>query len=173
MSGASPPAVEGEVLRIGELATRAGVTTRTLRYWGEIGLVNPTRRLGSGERVYSSEELERVIHIRELQELLGLTLAEIQIVLESEDALERARKARRASATTARRLELLDNAIESHTRLIEKVDDRLSRIAMFRDEWVQRIDRMTARMAELRSEQESTTERPGVKKHSRETTDHS
>jgi MerR family transcriptional regulator, repressor of the yfmOP operon len=152
MSGVSPPIVQGEVLRIGELATRAGVTTRTLRYWGEIGLIKPTRRLGSGERVYSSEELERVIHIREIQELLGLTLAEIQIVLESEDAIERIRKARRASATTARRLELLDNAIESHARLIEKIDDRLSRIATFRDEWVQRIERMKVRTSELRSE---------------------
>jgi MerR family transcriptional regulator, repressor of the yfmOP operon len=152
MSGVSPPIVQGEVLRIGELATRAGVTTRTLRYWGEIGLIKPTRRLGSGERVYSSEELERVIHIREIQELLGLTLAEIQIVLESEDAIERIRKARRASATTARRLELLDNAIESHARLIEKIDDRLSRIATFRHEWVQRIERMKVRTSELRSE---------------------
>ncbi len=165
MSGFPSSIVQGEVLRIGELATRAGVTTRTLRYWGEIGLVEPTSRLGSGERVYSSEELERVIHIRELQELLGLTLAEIQIVLESEDAIERLRKARRASATTARRLELLENAIESHARLIEKIDDRLSRIATFRDEWVQRIERMKVRTSELRSEQESATEQPGVKKH--------
>jgi DNA-binding transcriptional MerR regulator len=155
MSGVPLSIVQGEVLRIGELATRAGVTTRTLRYWGEIGLVKPTSRLGSGERVYSSEELERVIHIRELQELLGLTLAEIQIVLESEDAIERIRKARRASATTARRLELLDNAIESHARLIEKIDDRLSRIATFRDEWVQRSERMKLRTVELRSGQES------------------
>ncbi len=158
MSSVPASIVQGEVLRIGELATRAGVTTRTLRYWGEIGLVQPTKRLGSGERVYSSEELERVLHIRELQELLGLPLAEIQIVLESEDALERVRKARRASETTALRLELLDNAIQSHARLIEKIDDRLSRIATFRDEWVQRIDRMKARAVELRSEQESVTD---------------
>jgi DNA-binding transcriptional MerR regulator len=164
MSDVQPPIVQGEALRIGELATRAGVTTRTLRYWGEIGLVKPTSRLGSGERVYSSEELERVIHIRELQELLGLTLAEIQIVLESEDAIERIRKARRASATTTRRLELLEHAIESHARLIEKIDDRLSRIAIFRDEWAERVERMKVRTVELRTEQELAAEKPEAKK---------
>ena len=143
----------GEVLRIGEVARRAGVTTRTLRYWGEIGLVKPSDRRGSGERVYSLEELERVIHVRELQELLGLTLAEIHIVLASEDAVERARRARRANASAVRMLELIDSAIEAHSRLIERMDDRLARTTTFRDEWVQRGQRMRARAAELRAEQ--------------------
>jgi len=145
--------VEGVPLRIGELAKRAGLTTRTLRYWEELGLVKPTDRLCSGERLYLSAELERVIHIRELQELLGLTLAEIRIVLESEDAVERVRRARRAGASTARRLTLLDDAIEAHSRLIERMDDRLARITAFRDEWVERGERMRARLAELRSEE--------------------
>jgi DNA-binding transcriptional MerR regulator len=148
------PTVEGVPLRIGELAKRASVTTRTLRYWEEFGLVTPTDRRESGERLYSSASLERVAHIRELQELLGLTLAEIRIVLESEDAAERARSARRAGASTVRRLALLADAIEAHERLVEKMDDRLARIAAFRDEWVERGERMRARSAELRSEED-------------------
>jgi DNA-binding transcriptional MerR regulator len=149
VSGASL-AVEGQ-LRIGELAKRAGLTTRTLRYWEECGLVKPTDHRFSGERLYLPTDLERVVHIRELQELLGLTLAEIRIVLESEDAVERARNARIAGAPTARRLALIDDAIEAHSRLIERMDDRLARIAAFRDEWVQRGKRMRERSAELRA----------------------
>ena len=91
-------------------------------------------------------------HIRELQELLGLTLAEILIVLESEDAIERARNARRAGASRTRRLALIDDAIEVHSRLIERMDDRLARITAFRDEWVDRGQRMRARSAELLAE---------------------
>jgi DNA-binding transcriptional MerR regulator len=144
--------VEGVSLRIGELAKRAGVTTRTLRYWEEFGLVKPTDHRDSGERLYSSASLDRVAHIRELQELLGLTLAEIRIVLESEDAVERARSARLVGASRTRRLALLDDAIEAHSRLIERIDDRLARIAAFRDEWVDRGERMRARSAELRAE---------------------
>jgi len=146
-----PPALEEVRIRIGELASQAGVTPRTLRYWEELGLVQPTDHRCSGERLYSSLALERVIHIRELQDLLGLTLAEIRIVLESEDAVERVRRAKNAGASTARRLALLDNAIEAHSRLIERMDDRLDRIAAFRDDWVRRGERMRERAAELRS----------------------
>jgi DNA-binding transcriptional MerR regulator len=145
-------AEDGVSMRIGELAKRAGLTTRTLRYWEEFGLVKPTDHRFSGERLYSKAELERVIHVRELQELLGLTLAEIRIVLESEDAVERARSARQAGASPARRVALLEQAIEAHSRLIERMDDRLARIAAFRDEWVQRGERMRERLEELRSE---------------------
>jgi DNA-binding transcriptional MerR regulator len=143
--------VEGQ-LRIGELAKRAGLTTRTLRYWEECGLVKPTDHRFSGERLYLPADLERVIHIRELQALLGLTLAEIRIVLESEDAVERARNARLSGAPTERRLALIDDAIDAHTRLIERMDDRLSRISAFRDEWVEHGKRMRERSAELRAE---------------------
>ena len=70
MSG-TPQLAEDEVsMRIGELAKRAGLTTRTLRYWEEFGLVKPTDHRFSGERLYSKADLERVIHVRELQELL-------------------------------------------------------------------------------------------------------
>jgi MerR family transcriptional regulator, repressor of the yfmOP operon len=147
------PALARSPLRIRELAKSAGLTTRTLRHWEQVGLVKPTDRLDSGERLYSATELERVTHIRELKELLGLTLAEIRIVLESEDAVERVRRARRAGASADRRLALLDDAIEAHSRLIEKMDDRLARIAAFRDEWVERGERMRERSAELRAEE--------------------
>jgi DNA-binding transcriptional MerR regulator len=142
-------------LRIGELARQAGVTTRTLRYWEECGLVQPTDHLCSRERRYLPAELERVAHIRELQELLGLTLAEIRIVLESEDAVERARSARLAGASKTRRLALIDDAIESHSRLIERIDERLARIAAFRRDWVERGKRMRARSVELRIENDA------------------
>jgi DNA-binding transcriptional MerR regulator len=146
--------VEGQ-LRIGELAKRAGLTTRTLRYWEECGLVKPTDHRFSGERLYLPADLERVIHIRELQALLGLTLAEIRIVLESEDAVERARSARLAGASKTRRLALIDDAIESHSRLIERIDERLARIAAFRRDWVERGKRMRARSVELRIENDA------------------
>ncbi len=153
MNGAPPMTGSEAQVRIGELAALAGVTTRTLRYWEELGLVKPIDHRCSGERLYSSAEVERVTHIRELQELLGLTLAEIRMVLESEDAVERARRAKSAGASTARRLALLENAIAAHSRLIERMDDRLARIAAFRDEWIERGERMGERSAELRREQ--------------------
>ncbi len=139
-------------LRIGEVAKQTGVTPRTLRYWEEIGLLRPAAHRGSGERLYSLVEQERVIHIRELQDLLGLTLAEIQDVLRSEDTLERARRAARAAAPTQKRLPLLADAIEANDRLVERINERLARISQFRDECVERGERMAVRRAELEAE---------------------
>ena len=74
-----------EVLRIGEVAKLTGLTTRTLRYWEELGLIRPSGYRGGGERLYSPTDMARVTRIRDLQELLGFSLAEVRVVLETED----------------------------------------------------------------------------------------
>jgi DNA-binding transcriptional MerR regulator len=145
---------EAPRLRIGEVAKRTGLTPRTLRYWEELGLLKPCEHRGSGERLYSVAEVDRVVHIRELQDLLGLTLAEIQVVMASEDALERARRAYRAGAPTARRLRLLADAIEANGRLVERIDDRLRRITAFRDECIARGERLRVRSDDLQADRE-------------------
>jgi len=150
---AAPVADVGRPLRIGEVSERSGLTTRTLRYWEEIGLLQPVGYRESGERLYSPAELGRVTRIRELQELLGLTLAEIGAVLKSEDAVDRARQARESGAPIVDRLRLLKEAIDAHDRLVERIDDRLARIAAFRDEWVAKGRRMKDRAKELESGQ--------------------
>jgi DNA-binding transcriptional MerR regulator len=61
-------------MRIGELARQAGVSTRALRHYEELGLVLP-RRTPNGYREYAAEELRAVAEIRSLAEL-GFTLEE-------------------------------------------------------------------------------------------------
>jgi DNA-binding transcriptional MerR regulator len=136
-------------LRIGEVAQRAGVTTRTLRYWEQIGLVTPSERLGSGHRFYSPDDLDRVNRIRELQVLLGLSLAEIRAVLDADDVLGRLRIAYREGARADRQRRLLAEAIVANDRLIGRLDDTLRRIEEFRAERVAKGERMRARAAEL------------------------
>jgi DNA-binding transcriptional MerR regulator len=46
-------------MRIGELATRCGVSVRSLRYYEEHELVLPTRTNG-GQRTYGEDAVERV-----------------------------------------------------------------------------------------------------------------
>ncbi len=149
--------------RIGEMAKETGLTARTLRYWEEIGLLQPVGHRGSGERLYSAAELERVVHIRELQGLLGLTLAEIHDVLASEDTLEQARRAARADAPTPKRLRLLQEAIRANETLVERINERLARIGEFRDECAGRGDRLRARRIELEAEVRGQGPRPKPK----------
>lgn len=54
-------------MRIGELAERAGVSTRTLRYYESRGLL-PARRAVNGYRVYGEGDLRLVEQIRTLQD---------------------------------------------------------------------------------------------------------
>jgi DNA-binding transcriptional MerR regulator len=68
-------------LRIGEVAERAEVTTKTLRYYESIGLLPLAERTASGYRSYGPDIVERVRFIRDAQ-ATGLSLAEIQSILE-------------------------------------------------------------------------------------------
>ena len=54
-------------MRIGELAARAGTTTRTLRYYEARGLL-PARRSGNGYRSYDEADLRLLRQIRTLQD---------------------------------------------------------------------------------------------------------
>ncbi len=125
------------VLRIGEVAKLTGLTTRTLRYWEEVGLLRPSAHRASGERLYSAADMARATRIRDLQELLGFSLAEVGAVLDTEDVdvLDRVRSEYRAGdLPDERRRELLDDAIEANDKLLDKLDTTLARIGAFRDE---------------------------------------
>lgn len=125
------------VIPIGELAQRTGVTTRTLRYWEELGLLRPSGHRSGGERLYLPTDMARVTRIRDLQELLGFSLAEVRMVLETEDvdALDRARSELLwGDAGPDRRRRLLLDAVDANDRLLVRLDDTLARIRAFRDE---------------------------------------
>ncbi|GAA1350117.1 MerR family transcriptional regulator [Streptomyces beijiangensis] len=61
-------------MRIGELADRAGMTTRALRYYESRGLL-PARRAGNGYRDYDEDDLALLHQIRTLQDF-GFDLEE-------------------------------------------------------------------------------------------------
>jgi DNA-binding transcriptional MerR regulator len=68
-------------MRIGEVAERARVTTKTVRYYESIGLLPTPERTASGYRSYGPATLERLQFIRDAQ-ATGLSLTEIQSILE-------------------------------------------------------------------------------------------
>lgn len=68
-------------MRIGELAQKAGVTPRTIRYYENLGLLSPSEREGTGFRYYTETELAKLQKIDCLKSL-GLTLEEITTVID-------------------------------------------------------------------------------------------
>ncbi|RMH04460.1 MAG: MerR family transcriptional regulator [Planctomycetota bacterium] len=63
-------------LDIADLARLAGVSSRTIRYYGELGLIRPEARGAGGRRLYGPDALQRLRFISRLKNL-GLTLEEI------------------------------------------------------------------------------------------------
>lgn len=69
---------------INKLAKLAGVSTRTLRYYDEFGLLSPTRMSSNGYRIYGQKEIDRLQQILFYREL-DVPLEEIKNILSSKD----------------------------------------------------------------------------------------
>jgi len=68
-------------VRIGELAAKSGITTKTLRFYEEKGLLPPPERAANGYRDYGPSALSRLDFIRRGR-AAGLTLTQIRDVIE-------------------------------------------------------------------------------------------
>jgi len=69
-------------MTIGELALEAGVSVRTIQYYNKEGLLMPSARTQGNQRLYSSEDRERLYKILCLK-YMGLSLAEIRERIDS------------------------------------------------------------------------------------------
>jgi DNA-binding transcriptional MerR regulator len=74
-------------VRISEVARAVGTTTRTIRYYEEIGLLpgSVDRELGA-HRTYEEGDVERLREVLQLKHLLGVSLDELKTLVEAEDA---------------------------------------------------------------------------------------
>jgi DNA-binding transcriptional MerR regulator len=111
---------EERLYGIDELAERAGVSRRTVRYYIERGLLPPPTGLGRGKH-YTDEHLATLVSIRELQER-GVPLAE---VVARRDAPPPAVVARPAPVQTSWSRIVLADGLELHLRGRRLDEERL------------------------------------------------
>lgn len=71
-------------MRIGELASRTGVSAQTIRYYENIGVLPEAVRMPNGYRNYDDTAAKRLSFIRDAQ-TSGLSLTEIQMILDMKD----------------------------------------------------------------------------------------
>ena len=96
--------------RIAEVARRSGFTTSTLRYYEQIGLLQPVARTGAGYRVYDDDALDRLAFIARAKQV-GCSLDEIV-------DLTRAWDGGRCAPVQAKLQELVDDKIaDAQTRI--------------------------------------------------------
>ncbi|MET8579253.1 MerR family transcriptional regulator [Streptomyces collinus] len=119
-------------MRIGELAARAGTTTRTLRYYEARGLL-PARRDDKGHRTYDEGHLRLLRQIRTLQDF-GFDLEETRPFVECLRAGHPEGDSCPASLLVYRRkLDELDSLIGQLTRVRRTVAGELERAERARD----------------------------------------
>src|SRR5262245_30419138 len=101
-------------------ARMLGMHPQTLRKYERLGLVQPTRTIGS-MRLYSQDELERLKIIKRLVDDWGINLAGVQRLLSIADVVQRLRPLMRDEALSAR---------DGRRRLAHELD-QLNRILGF------------------------------------------
>jgi DNA-binding transcriptional MerR regulator len=135
-------------LRIGEAAALAGMSTRTLRYYQELGLLTPSGTTAGGARRYSDVDVARLHRIRHLRDLVGFNLTEIGVVLNAEDRLAEIRREWWAEPSRDRARELLHEALAINADLQEAVRTKMSGLQEFLAGLEQRADNVRRRLAE-------------------------
>lgn len=109
-----------EITSIGELATSLGLTTRTIRYWEEVGIIESVQRSDGATRGFTPYYVRRIKFIIKLKEL-GLTIKEMQ------DLYVAYGEAKQTERMVPRLVEILDEHID-------KIDEKISKLASLKQE---------------------------------------
>jgi DNA-binding transcriptional MerR regulator len=116
---------------IGEVAARAGVSTRTLRYYQELGLLDPAGSSPGGSRRYSTEDVARLDRILELRDVMGFDLDRINAILHAEDRLAELRREVLAGVSRERHKDVVVEAITINNGMRAQVAERLDVLQSF------------------------------------------
>ena len=146
------------LLRIGEAAKRAGVTTRTLRYYQELGLLEPSGATPGGNRLYSEADVERLRRILDLRDVMGFDLDRIRLFLRSEDRLAELRAEAQRGISAQRRREMLAEASDLNARMQAEVNAKAGLLQGMLAELRAKASRYDDIRAELDAEHEQVPE---------------
>ena len=100
------------LLTVGELATRCGLTVRTLHHYDAIGLLAPSLRSDAGYRLYDRRCIERLHRIQALRHL-GLSLTDIDTALSGPQ--------RPLAEVVERQIAQIDQELAQATRLRQRL----------------------------------------------------
>ncbi|MGZ8804897.1 MAG: MerR family transcriptional regulator [Microbacterium sp.] len=105
------------LFQIGEVTERVGLSLRTVRYYEEVGLVTPSARTDGGFRLYSEEDVQRLLEVKSMK-AFDLTLEEM-----------------------GRLLDLLDRSAAAHTLDTADLDQLQSELGEYASRAVQLLEK--------------------------------
>ena len=154
--------IDRTLLKIQEVSAETGLTTRAIRYYEELGLLEPAGRSEGAYRLYDASDLERLRTIKELRDEAGFSLAAIGQLLEDEAARERNRERFRTSHDPSERRALINDARDRVERQIETLEAKAARIAEMIVAAKDRRQHLDEHLAELDGGPDPHPERRGM-----------
>ena len=131
----NPESESKQITSIGELAKCLGVTTRTLRYWEEVGIIESEERSDGANRGYSPYYVRRIKFILKLKDM-GLSIREMQ------DLYAAYGEAKETHQMIPKLIAILDK----HT---QQVDEKINKLHLLRNEITDYRQKMADRHAIL------------------------
>jgi len=116
------------LLRIQEVAEEVGLTARSIRYYEEVGLLEPAARSEGAYRLYDADDVARLQFIKGLRDDAGFSLAEIGRLLEDETARAANRTRFRESRSAIERRDVLLDGIERIDRQVATLRAKIDRL---------------------------------------------
>lgn len=135
------PQIEGPIFTISELADDLGVSTRTIRYYEEVGLLEPKRLEDIGQRLYGMRERARLKLVLRGKRL-GFSLAEIKEMIDLYDV-------------DPTEKEQLIRTIEYGERRLRELDELCKDLEIIREEILDYHRKFVARLKDLTGEVDS------------------
>jgi DNA-binding transcriptional MerR regulator len=132
---------ERPLYTIEQVATRTGMTKRTLRYYEEVGLLLPTGRTEGNYRRYSETDVQRLERIKKLRDLLGFSLTDIRKLLEAEDERGQIKLAYQHETEVAAKLAQLDRADELIKEQLELIEQKITGLEQMRRSLLATLER--------------------------------
>jgi DNA-binding transcriptional MerR regulator len=125
---------ENEIISIGEISRSLGLSTRTLRYWEEVGIIESVDRTKHASRGYTPYMVRRIKFIVRLRDL-GLTIKEMQYLY-------------KIYGDAKKTDQLIPELIRIFDQHIGTIDEKISNLNYLRAEIVKYRKRMLEKLAE-------------------------
>jgi DNA-binding transcriptional MerR regulator len=139
-----------QLFRIGEVADRLGVTTRTIRYYEERGLLrHGNRRPKGSHRLYAQTDIVRLQELIRLRDLLGLSLEDLVELAEAEEARACLRAHWDTTTDDEERMRIVEEALPLVERQLELVTARQKTLETFAGELKEKLDQIKQVRREL------------------------
>jgi DNA-binding transcriptional MerR regulator len=140
------------LLRIQEVADVVGLTTRSIRYYEEIGLLAPAARSEGAYRLYDADDIARLQFIKGLRDDAGFSLAEIGQLLEDETARAANRARFRESRSPRERRAVLLDGMARIDRQVATLRAKIERLQSMVQSATDRRAHLAGHLAEIDAE---------------------